>query len=202
MCIKNDAWIRKMSSEHQMISPFEPYQVRENGVISYGTSSFGYDMRIGSTFKIFRQTIGKLIRPKNIDRSVFHTTTVSGGQTIMLPPNSYVLGYSVETFKVPDNILVLVIGKSTYARAGLIVNVTPGEPGWQGQWTVEIANATPLPIEIYPNEGIAQCIFYEGERPEVTYMDKNGKYQNQTGITLPLVEGFNDNIDFNNITEM
>jgi dCTP deaminase len=191
-----------MSTNHQMISPFEPYQVRENGVISYGTSSFGYDMRIGSKFKIFRQTIGKLIRPKKIDQSVFHTTTVSDGQTIMLPPNSYVLGYSVETFRIPDNILVLVIGKSTYARAGLIVNVTPGEPGWQGQWTIEIANATPLPIEIYPNEGIAQCVFYEGERPEVTYMDKNGKYQNQTGITLPLVEGYDDNNKSYNVMEM
>jgi len=202
MCIKNDAWIRKMSIEHGMISPFEPYQVRENGVISYGTSSFGYDMRIGDKFKIFRQTIGKMIRPKKIDQSIFHTTTVSSGQTILLPPNSYVLGFSVETFKIPDNILVLVIGKSTYARAGLIVNVTPGEPGWEGQWTIEIANATPLPIEIYPNEGIAQCVFYEGERPEVTYMEKNGKYQNQTGITMPLVENFQDNNSLYNIKEM
>jgi dCTP deaminase len=192
MCIKNDAWIRHMSAEHNMITPFEPYQVRENGVISYGTSSFGYDMRIGSTFKVFRQTMGKMIRPKNIDRSIFHTTTVMDGQTLMIPPYSYVLGHSVETFNIPENILVIVIGKSTYARSGIIVNVTPGEPGWSGQWTIEIANATPLPVEIYPNEGIAQCVFFEGQKPELSYSDKNGKYQHQSGITLPLVEGYVD----------
>ena len=199
MSIKNDEWIRRMATEKGLILDFVPYQVRDGGVISYGTSSFGYDMRIGSTFKVFRQTIGKMIRPKNIDRTVFHTTTVSEGQTMMIPPYSYVLGHSIETFNIPDNILVIVIGKSTYARSGIIVNVTPGEPGWSGQWTIEIANATPLPVEIYPNEGIAQCVFFEGVKPEISYADKKGKYQHQTGITLPLVEGLTpvSNIDYN-----
>jgi dCTP deaminase len=168
--------------------------VRENGVISYGTSSFGYDMRIGTKFKIFRQTIGKLIRPKQIDEKIFHSHNLFEGQTLMLPPYSYALGHSVETFNIPDNILVIVIGKSTYARSGLLVNVTPGEPGWSGQWTIEIANATPLPIEIYPNEGIAQCVFLEGELPQVTYASKGGKYQNQTDITLPLVENYTTDV--------
>ena len=199
MSIKNDEWIRRMATEKGLILDFVPYQVRDGGVISYGTSSFGYDMRIGSTFKVFRQTIGKMIRPKNIDRTVFHTTTVSEGQTMMIPPYSYVLGHSIETFNIPDNILVIVIGKSTYARSGIIVNVTPGEPGWSGQWTIEIANATPLPVEIYPKEGIAQCVFFEGVKPEISYADKKGKYQHQTGITLTLVEGLTpvSNIDYN-----
>lgn len=188
MTIKNDAWIRKMARKYNMISPFVDNQVRDGGVISYGTSSFGYDMRIGSQFKIFRQTIGKMIRPKHIDESIFQTFDVSEGHTLVLPPNSYALGYSVETFNIPDDILVLVIGKSTYARSGLIVNVTPGEPGWIGQWTIEIANATPLPIEVYPNEGIAQCIFFSGKRPKITYAEKTGKYQNQKMITLPKIE--------------
>jgi dCTP deaminase len=147
-------------------------------------------MRIGTKFKIFRQTIGKLIRPKQIDEKIFHSQNLFEGQTLMLPPYSYALGHSVETFHIPDNILVIVIGKSTYARSGLLVNVTPGEPGWCGQWTIEIANATPLPIEIYPNEGIAQCVFLEGELPKDTYSSKGGKYQNQTDITLPLVENY------------
>jgi dCTP deaminase len=193
MCIKNDVWIRDMAMNSNMISPFVAEQVRSNGVISYGTSSFGYDMRIGSEFKIFRQTFGKIVRPKKIDASIFQTFKVSEGNTLLLPPYSYTLGYSVETFVIPENILVIVIGKSTYARSGLIVNVTPGEPGWTGQWTIEIANATPLPVEIYPNEGIAQCVFYEGEKPATSYKDKNGKYQFQSGITLPLVENLDEN---------
>ncbi len=188
MSVKNDAWIRKMVRRHEMITPFVDKQVRENGVISYGVSSFGYDMRIGPNFKIFRQTIGKMIRPKKIDESILHTYNVPDNQTLVLPPNSYALGYSIETFRIPEDILVLVIGKSTYARSGLIVNVTPGEPGWVGQWTIEIANATPLPIEVYPNEGIAQCVFFSGKRPDISYADKFGKYQNQKLITLPIVE--------------
>jgi dCTP deaminase len=195
MCIKNDEWIRKMAIEQSMITPFEPYQVREKGVISYGTSSFGYDMRIGTTFKVFAlNNTHDTLNPKNIHESQFITMEY-GNRPIYIPPRSYVLGYSVETFHVPDDVLVLVIGKSTYARAGLIVNVTPGEPGWKGQWTIELFNGTPYHMQVFPNEGIAQCVFYQGETPEITYANKNGKYMNQTGITLPKVEDFIDNND-------
>lgn len=188
MSIKNDAWIRAMAEQKEMITPFVPHQVRERGVISYGVTSFGYDMRIGNTFKRYQVQPNKTINPKRIDQSIFHTTQVSPGFSYQIPPYSYVLGYSIEYFRIPENILVLVIGKSTYARAGLIVNVTPGEPGWEGQWTIELSNPTPLPIEIFPHEGIAQCVFFEGDAPVETYASKNGKYMGQTGITMPLVE--------------
>jgi dCTP deaminase len=188
MSVKNDAWIRQMAVEQNMISPFEPYQVRKKGVISYGTSSFGYDMRIGNEFKIFTPKSNKPINPKRINSEIFNNVVVEDSSPVTIPAFSYALGFSVETFSIPDDVIVLVIGKSTYARAGLIVNVTPGEPGWKGQWTIELLNATPLPMYVFPNEGIAQCVFFQGERPEITYADKIGKYMNQIKITLPKVE--------------
>lgn len=188
MTIKNDKWIRFMAQKDAMIAPFEPYQVRKNGVISYGTSSFGYDMRIGNQFKVFTLNNNhQVLNPKLIHTSQYVTVDV-GDKSFHIPPQSYALGYSIEHFKIPDDVVVVVIGKSTYARAGLIVNVTPGEPGWQGQWTIELFNCTPFYLEVFPNEGIAQCLFYQGERPEITYADKHGKYMNQKGITLPKVE--------------
>jgi len=193
MSVKNDAWIRKMAAEREMISPFVPHQVRDNGVISYGVTSFGYDMRIAKSFKQYVSHPTAVINPKRMNPSIFKSTIVKEGDVYQIPPYSYVLGHSVEYFRIPENILVLVIGKSTYARAGLIVNVTPGEPGWIGQWTIELSNPTPLPIEIYPNEGIAQCVFFEGDVPEETYASKKGKYMMQEGITLPSVENRKSN---------
>ena len=194
--IKNDEWIRRMVDEKNMISPCERWQVRENGVISYGVTAFGYDMRLGNTLKVFnrRSKYGtdKAIDPKMLsDADYFDeisTDNAPVGSPLWLPPNSYALGYSVEYFKIPSNVMVLVIGKSTYARAGILINVTPGEPGWEGQWTIEIANLTPRHVKVYPNEGISQCVFFEGETPTTTYADKKGKYMYQTGITLPKVE--------------
>ena len=188
MSVMNDKWIRQMANEYGMISPFEPYQVRKKGVISYGTSSFGYDMRIGNEFKVFTPNGNKPINPKRISSVVFNNIKTYDNESVIIPAFSYALGFSVETFNIPNDVIVIVIGKSTYARAGLIVNVTPGEPGWKGQWTIEMLNATPLPMCVFPNEGIAQCVFFKGERPETSYADKLGKYMNQTKITLPKVE--------------
>lgn len=182
MSVKPDHWIRTMAREHDMIEPFVDTQVRED-VISYGLSSYGYDIRIADEFLIFTPNpYNTVVDPKAIDTRAF---TEFKGEVCIIPPNSYVLGRSVEYFRIPGNIICLVVGKSTYARSGIIVNVTPGEPGWEGHWTIEISNATPLPAKIYANEGIAQVVFYEGDTPEVSYADKAGKYQKQRGITLP-----------------
>jgi dCTP deaminase len=183
MSIQPDHWIRKMALEHGMIDPFVDGQVRD-GVISYGLSSYGYDIRIADEFRIFTPGLGDLtvVDPKNFDaRSMvdFH------GDVCVIPPNSFILAKTVEYFRIPRNVLTICVGKSTYARCGLIVNVTPFEPAWEGYVTLEISNTTPLPAKVYANEGIAQVLFFEGDPPEMSYADKKGKYQGQTGITLP-----------------
>jgi dCTP deaminase len=179
--IKNDRWIEKMALEHDMISPFENSQVR-NGVISYGVSSFGYDLRISNEFKIFTNINSALVDPKEFNTKSFIDLTAD---ECIIPPNSFALGKSVEYFKIPRNIMTVCVGKSTYARCGIIINVTPFEPEWEGYVTLEISNTTPLPAKIYANEGIAQVLFFEGEEPKTSYKDKKGKYQAQSGITLP-----------------
>ncbi len=179
--IKNDIWIEKMAKEYAMITPFENAQVR-NGVISYGVSSFGYDLRISNEFKIFTNINTTIVDPKNFDTKSFVDITT---EECIVPPNSFALGRSVEYFKIPRNVVTICLGKSTYARCGIIVNVTPFEPEWEGYVTLEISNTTPLPAKIYANEGLAQVLFFEGESPRVSYKDKKGKYQSQTGITLP-----------------
>ena len=179
--IKNDIWIEKMAKEYNMITPFENTQVR-NGVISYGVSSFGYDLRISNEFKIFTNINNTVVDPKNFDTKSFIDITT---EECIVPPNSFALGRSVEYFKIPRNVITICLGKSTYARCGIIVNVTPFEPEWEGYVTLEISNTTPLPAKIYANEGLAQVLFFEGESPRVSYKDKKGKYQSQTGITLP-----------------
>lgn len=184
--IKNDFWIFSQSiKKGGMIEPFVSPAVRE-GVISYGLSSFGYDMRIADEYKIFTPNpYNTVVDPKAIDTRAFQDFK---GDVCYIPPNSYALGRSVEYFRIPENVFCIVLGKSTLARAGIIVNVTPGEPGWEGYWTIEISNATPLPAKIYSNEGIAQVLFFEGERPVINYSDKQGKYMYQQGIVLPIVE--------------
>ena len=181
--ILSDRDIRKLAQEEEMIDPFVDRQVRE-GVISYGLSSFGYDMRIGGEFQVFTPNAWNSVAdPKSIDERAMASYEVD--DHILIPPNSYALGRSVEYFKMPSNLLGMVLGKSTYARTGIIVNVTPLEPGWEGHVTIEIGNGTPLPAKVYVGEGIAQVLFLEGHAPEITYADKKGKYQRQTGITLP-----------------
>ncbi len=179
--IKNDIWIEKMAKEYDMIMPFENTQVR-NGVISYGVSSFGYDLRISNEFKIFTNINTTIVDPKKFDTKSFVDITT---EECIIPPNSFALGRSVEYFKIPRNVVTICLGKSTYARCGIIVNVTPFEPEWEGYVTLEISNTTPLPAKIYANEGLAQVLFFEGEAPRVSYKDKKGKYQSQAGITLP-----------------
>lgn len=179
--IKNDIWIEKMAKEYGMIMPFENAQVR-NGVISYGVSSFGYDLRISNEFKIFTNINTTIVDPKKFDTKSFVDVTT---EECIIPPNSFALGRSVEYFKIPRNVVTICLGKSTYARCGIIVNVTPFEPEWEGYVTLEISNTTPLPAKIYANEGLAQVLFFEGEAPRVSYKDKKGKYQSQAGITLP-----------------
>jgi|SRR5690606_17376511 len=163
-----------------MITPFESRQVREvdgKRVISYGLSSFGYDLRVANEFKIFTPNpYNAIVDPKNVDERCYMDFR---GDVCVIPPNSYALCRSYERFNIPDDILVIVLGKSTLARCGLIVNVTPGEPGWEGYWTIEISNASPLPAKIYANEGIAQSLFFRGNKPKITYRDRNGKYQMQ-----------------------
>jgi dCTP deaminase len=183
MSIKPDHWIRRMALEHQMIEPFTDRQVRE-GTISYGLSSFGYDIRVADEFRIFTPATGQLtvVDPKSIDERAMMPYQ---GEVCIVPPNSFALARTVEYFRIPRNVLTICLGKSTYARCGIIVNVTPFEPEWEGHVTIEISNTTPLPCKIYANEGIAQVIFFEGEEPEVSYADRKGKYQAQTGITLP-----------------
>ncbi len=182
MGLKPDHWIRKMALEHGMIEPFVEQQVRE-GVISYGVSSYGYDMRVADEFKIFTNVHSAIVDPKNFSQNSFVDLK---GEVCIIPPNSFVLARSVEYFRIPRSVLTICLGKSSYARCGLIVNVTPFEPEWEGYVTLEISNTTPLPAKIYANEGIAQVLFFEAdEECEVSYADKKGKYQHQAGLTLP-----------------
>ena len=184
MSVKNDRWIRRMVRERDMINPFAESQVRE-GVISYGVSSYGYDLRVADEFKIFTNVNSTIVDPKHFDEKSF---VEFRGPVCIVPPNSFALARSVEWLKIPRSVLTICLGKSTYARCGIIVNVTPLEPEWEGFVTLEISNTTPLPARIYANEGIAQVLFFtadEGDECEISYKDKKGKYQAQTGITLP-----------------
>ena len=182
MSIKPDRWIRRMAKEHGMIEPFVDKQVRK-GAISYGVSSYGYDLRVSDQFKVFTDVYGAVVDPKNFDPKSF---VEFEGDVCVVPPNSFALASSVEYFRIPRNVLTVCVGKSTYARCGIITNVTPFEPEWEGFVTLEISNTTPLPAKIYANEGIAQVLFFEGdEEPEISYKDKKGKYQGQHGVTLP-----------------
>ena len=183
MAIKPDRWIRHMALEHGMIEPFVEKQVRA-GVVSYGLSSFGYDIRVADEFRIFTPATGQLtvVDPKAMDERAMVPFC---GEVCIIPPNSFALARTVEYFRIPRNILTICLGKSTYARCGIIVNVTPIEPEWEGFVTIEISKTTPLPAKIYADEGIAQVIFFEGEEPETSYADRRGKYQGQHGITLP-----------------
>lgn len=182
--IKSDRWIRKMAKEHGMILPFEEKQVRAGG-ISYGVSSYGYDIRIANEFKIFTNINSTIVDPKQFDSKSFVDFK---GDVCVIPPNSFALGKSVEFFKIPRNVMTICVGKSTYARCGIITNVTPFEPEWEGFVTLEVSNTTPLPAKIYANEGIAQVLFFESDEVcEVSYADKKGKYQSQVGITLPKI---------------
>ncbi|MEK7726845.1 MAG: dCTP deaminase [candidate division KSB1 bacterium] len=184
MSIKPDRWIKKMALEHNMIAPFMDRQARQN-VISFGVSSYGYDVRIADEFKIFTNVFGAVVDPKSFDPKSFVDFK---GEVCMIPPNSFALGSTVEYFRIPRNVLCTCLGKSTYARCGIIVNVTPLEPEWEGHITIEISNTTPLPAKIYANEGIAQILFFESDEAcEVSYADRKGKYQSQVGVTLPKV---------------
>ena len=180
--IKADRWIKKMALEHGMIEPFEDRQVRK-GVISYGLSSYGYDIRVADEFKVFTNINSTVVDPKNFDARSFVDVHAD---VCIIPPNSFALAKTVEYFRIPRDVLTVCVGKSTYARCGLIVNVTPFEPEWEGFVTLEISNTTPLPAKVYANEGIAQVLFFQGDEPcEVSYADKKGKYQKQQGLTLP-----------------
>ncbi len=182
MSIRPDHWIRRMCLEHGMITPFEEKQVRQ-GVISYGVSSYGYDIRVSDEFKIFTNVMSTVVDPKNVDPQ---SMIDFKGPVCVVPPNSFALARTIEYFRIPRNVLTICVGKSTYARCGIITNVTPFEPEWEGHVTLEISNTTPLPARIYANEGIAQVLFFESDSPcETSYKDKAGKYQGQTGITLP-----------------
>ena len=182
MSIKSDRWIRKMATEHDMINPFSEKQVRE-GVISYGLSSYGYDLRVADEFRIFTNVNSTVVDPKKFDeRSLVKVES----DMCIVPPNSFALARSVEYFKIPRDVLTICVGKSTYARCGIIVNVTPFEPEWEGFVTLEISNTTPLPARIYANEGLCQILFFQSdEQCETSYKDKKGKYQAQMGIVLP-----------------
>ena len=186
MPIKADSWIRHMAEKHGLSDPFEPGQVREvNGerIISYGTSSYGYDLRCAPEFKVFTNVYSAVVDPKNFDPTSFVDIN---SEVCIIPPNSFALARTVEYFRIPRNILTIYLGKSTYARCGIIVNVTPLEPEWEGHVTLEFSNTTPLPAKIYANEGVAQVLFLESDQPcEVSYRDRGGKYQGQTGVTLP-----------------
>ena len=182
MSIKSDRWIRQMAKDHKMIEPFAEAQVRA-GVVSYGVSSYGYDMRVAPEFKIFTNALSAIVDPKSFDPRSF---VEFQGPVCVVPPNSFALARSVEYFRIPRNVLTICVGKSTYARCGIITNVTPFEPEWEGHVTLEISNTTPLPAKIYANEGIAQVLFFESDEPcEVSYADKKGKYQAQKDLTLP-----------------
>src|SRR5467141_2365314 len=184
MSIKSDRWITKMSKQHAMIEPFADRQVRE-GVISYGVSSYGYDMRVAPEFKIFTNALSAVVDPKRFDPKSF---VEFAGDVCIVPPNSFALARSIEYFRIPRNVLTICVGKSTYARCGIITNVTPFEPEWEGFVTLEISNTTPLPAKIYANEGIAQVLFFESDEAcQTSYADRQGKYQGQQGIVLPTI---------------
>lgn len=186
MSIKSDRWIRSMAADQGMIEPFEPGQVRESGgtrIVSYGTSSYGYDVRCSNEFKVFTNIESAIVDPKNFDESSFVNKS---GDVCIIPPNSFALARTVEYFRIPRNVLTICLGKSTYARCGIIVNVTPLEPEWEGHVTLEFSNTTPLPAKIYANEGVAQMLFFESDEAcETSYRDRGGKYQGQQGVTLP-----------------
>jgi dCTP deaminase len=186
--IKADKWIRRMAEEHRMIEPFEPHQVKVvDGVrvVSFGTSSYGYDIRCSDEFKIFTNINSTIVDPKNFDPKSFVDFK---GDVCIIPPNSFALARTVEYFRIPRNVLTICLGKSTYARCGIIVNVTPFEPEWEGYVTLEFSNTTPLPAKIYANEGVAQVVFFESDEVcEVSYRDRGGKYQGQQGVTPPRI---------------
>jgi dCTP deaminase len=184
MSIKPDRWIARMAREHGMIEPFEDRQVR-TGVVSYGVSSFGYDVRVADEFKVFTNVYNTVVDPKHFDPRSF--VDIRADECI-IPPNSFALARTIEYFRIPRDVLTICLGKSTYARCGIIVNVTPFEPEWEGHVTIEISNTTPLPAKIYANEGIAQVLFFQSDEPcEVSYREKSGKYQAQRGVTLPKI---------------
>ncbi len=188
MSIKSDRWIRRMSEQHAMIEPFEAGQVKQaNGqrIVSYGTSSYGYDVRCSREFKVFTNINSTIVDPKHFDPGSFVDIV---GDECIIPPNSFALARTVEYFRIPRDTLVVCLGKSTYARCGIIVNVTPLEPEWEGHVTLEFSNTTPLPARIYANEGVAQMLFFQADGDDVcetSYKDRGGKYQGQTGVTLP-----------------
>ncbi|MFN3704526.1 MAG: dCTP deaminase [Thermoflexales bacterium] len=185
MGVKPDHWIRRMAIEQRMIEPFVENSVRQ-GVVSYGLSSYGYDIRVSNEFKIFTNVNSAIVDPKQFVATSFVDFT---GDICIIPPNSFALSRTVEYFRIPRDVLVICLGKSTYARCGLIVNVTPLEPEWEGYLTLEISNTTPLPAKVYANEGIAQLVFLSADGLcESSYADKRGKYQKQTGVTLPRIE--------------
>ena len=187
MSIKSDKWIRRMAEQHGMIEPFEPGQIRQNAagqkIVSYGTSSYGYDIRCAPEFKVFTNIYSTVVDPKNFDERSFVDIE---SDVCIIPPNSFALARTMEYFRIPRNVLTICLGKSTYARCGIIVNVTPLEPGWEGHVTLEFSNTTPLPAKIYANEGACQFLFLKGEQPcETSYADRAGKYMGQRGVTLP-----------------
>jgi len=186
MSIRPDTWIKKMALEQGMIDPFVEEQVRDvegRSVISYGLSSYGYDIRVADQFQIFTNVYGSVVDPKAFDPKGLVQVE---GDVCLIPPNSFALAVSIETFRIPRNVLTLCVGKSTYARCGIIVNVTPFEPGWQGRAVLEISNTTTLPAKVYAGEGLAQVLFFESDTPcKVSYADRKGKYQDQAGITHP-----------------
>jgi len=190
MSIKSDRWIRQMASGHCMIEPFEAGQVKEvdgRRIVSYGTSSYGYDVRCSDEFKLFTNLNSTIVDPKNFDANSFVDLK---SDVCIIPPNSFALARTVEYFRIPRNVLTVCLGKSTYARCGIIVNVTPLEPEWEGYVTLEFSNTTPLPAKIYANEGVAQMIFFESAADDVcetSYKDRGGKYQGQVGVTLPKI---------------
>ncbi|MCP5202393.1 MAG: dCTP deaminase [Gammaproteobacteria bacterium] len=186
MPVKSDAWIKRMVESHGLIEPFEPSQVREvdgRRVISFGTSSYGYDIRCAPEFKIFTNINSTIVDPKAFDSGNFVDVH---SDVCVVPPNSFALARTVEYFRIPRDVLTICLGKSTYARCGIIVNVTPLEPEWEGHVTLEFSNTTPLPAKIYAHEGVAQVIFLQSDEPcDVSYADRGGKYQGQRGVTLP-----------------
>ena len=189
MSIQPDSWIARMAEEHGMIEPFEKNQIRhvdggDSRLVSYGLSSYGYDLRVANEFKVFTNVLNSVVDPKRFDEKSF--VTIETDDVCIVPPNSFALARSVEYFRIPRDVLTICLGKSTYARCGIIVNVTPFEPEWEGQVTLEISNTTPLPAKIYANEGLAQVIFFRsGQTCDVSYADRKGKYMNQKGITIP-----------------
>jgi dCTP deaminase len=184
--VKSDKWIRRMAENEGMIEPFEAGQVKENGsgrIVSYGTSSYGYDVRCAAEFRVFTNINSAVVDPKDFDSASFVNVD---SDVCIIPPNSFALARTVEYFRIPRNVLTICLGKSTYARCGIIVNVTPLEPEWEGHVTLEFSNTTTLPAKIYANEGVAQMIFFESDEVcETSYKDRAGKYQGQTGVTLP-----------------